>query len=249
MHWIFLLLTATSHFQNFPSLRAEERWEQIIVSGEETLPSATEVEALQIHGQLASSYFYQGHFEKAKRHASLCYELACKLGNGKEHGLYLLSAVARAEGNFADAKALALEALLSSEGEMKAKVLFNLGAAEADDPHGNLESAQKSFREALDLFDCIEDRQRTAIRLGKVYLLQGKMAEAQNLLNQTISEIKSQRILMHAEYLLAQIEKALGHLKKARNVAQSALAKAEELGAAKDAERIRAFLSFDAQSK
>lgn len=243
MNWLFLILSAASYFQDFPALQKEEKWREIVVAGEDALETATNLEAVQIHGQLASSYFYQGDFEEAERHASLCYEIACELDNPdqKVHGLYLLSAVARARGDFAEAKTIALEALLFSEGKLKAKVLFNLAAAETDDPKGNLEVAQKSLEDAYHLFDCPEDRQRTAIRLGKVYLSQGKMEQAQKLLAKTIPEIQSQRILMHAEYVSAQIEKAMGHLENARNLALSALVKAEELSAAKDAERIKGF--------
>ena len=159
------------------------------------------------------------------------------------HGLYLLSAVARAEGDFEKAKTIALEALLLSQDELRAKVLFNLGAAEADDdPKGDLIVAQKSFEEALLLSVCLEDRQRTTIRLGKVYLLQGNIAEAKSLLGKILPEIQNKRIAMHAEYLSAQVEKALGDIEKARQMAQEALIKAAELGAAKDAERIKEFV-------
>lgn len=243
MHWIFILVSAAAFLQDFPALRLEEQWEQIIISGEQALESATESQAMQIHGQLASSYFYQGDFEGAERHACLCYEKACELGASEEeaHGLYLLSAVARAEEDFASAKAIALEALLLSKGEMKAKVLFNLGAAEMDDPKGNLTRAQKSLEDALHLFTCIDDQQRTAIRLSKVYLMKGLIGRAQVLLIKTMPKIKSQRTLMHAEYLSAQIEKALGNREKALAIAKEALVKAENLSAAKDVERIKDF--------
>lgn len=243
MYWLFLVLTATTSFQEFPQLRDQEAWEEIVVSGEKALESASKEEAVQIHGHLASSYFYQGNFAEAALHAALCYEIACELEDLDQevHGLYLLSAVARAEGEFIEAKTIALEALPLSRGEWKAKVLFNLGAAEMDDPQGNLSAAQIYLDEAMTLFECSDDRQRTAIRLAKIYLMLGKAEKGREILDEIIPEIQSKRILMHAEYLAAQIERAQGNKEEARTLAQKALIKAKDLQAKKDEMRIEEF--------
>lgn len=232
MRFIFLLAItslfsdARTYVESFPSLREHADWAEIVRLGETA--------AAEIHGQLASTYFYQGDFCNAKRHALLCLE------HEKVHGLYLLSAVARAEANFAEAKSLAAEALPISSGEMRAKVLFNLGAACADDPAGNLQEALSSFKEALTLFECPEDRQRTLIRLAKVHLLLGNLSEADRIASSF--EPVSERTSLHAAYLSAQIQKALGRALEARRIAEAALEQALKLGAQKDAERICAFL-------
>ncbi len=243
MNWLFLFLTAAAYFQEFPRLRGEEAWEEIIGSGEKALESASKEEAVQIHGHLASSHFYQGNFAEAALHAALCYEIACELEDEDQevHGLYLLSAVARAEGEFNEAKSIALEALPLSQGELRAKVLFNLGAAEMEDPQGNLTAARKYLEEAMALFDCDEDRQRSAIRLGKIELLLGNIEKGKEILDKITPGIKNQRILMHAEYLAAQIEKARGNSELARALAQKALSKARDLQAKKDEIRIEEF--------
>lgn len=243
MSLIFILLTAASFFQDFPALRSQDRWTEITATGEEALNEASKEEAMKIHGILASSYFYAGDYETAGSHASHCYELACELADPDQevHGLYLLSAIARAEGDFSAAKSIAEEALEKSQGEIRAKVLFNLGAAHADDPKGDLAAAEKHLREALTHFTHMDDQHRTILRLGKIYLLLGKVEKAQELLQQAKPEIKTSRIQMHAVYLEAQIEKALGHSDLARKLIEEALAKAEKLGAAQDAKRYREF--------
>lgn len=215
-----------TYAESFPLLREQADWAEIVRLGEAA--------AAEIHGQLASTYFYQGDFENAKRHALLC------LDQERVHGLYLLSAVARAEENFSEAKRLAEDALPLSSGELRAKVLFNLGAACADDPEGNLQEALSAFNEALDLFSCPEDRQRTLIRLGKVYLLSGNLLQAEEITNKL--EYVSERTALHASYLSAQVQKALGKTEEARLTASAALEQALKLGAKKDAERIRGFL-------
>ncbi len=215
-----------TYAESFSLLREQADWTEIVRLGEAA--------AAEIHGQLASTYFYQGDFENAKRHALLCLE------QERVHGLYLLSAVARAEGNFSEARRLCREALPLSSGELRAKVLFNLGAACADDPGGNLQEALSSFDEAITLFVCPEDRQRTLIRLAKVHLLLGNVEQAEQI-SKTF-EFVSERTSLHAAYLSAQIEKALGRSDEARKIASAALEQALKLGAKKDAERIRQFL-------
>lgn len=225
MLMLTLLASLALYTHDFPSLRDACNWSEIVRQGEEA--------AAEIHGQLASSYFYQGDYENAKKHALLSKE--------KEplHSLYLLSAVARAEGDFLLAKSLALEALPFAAGELKAKILFNLGAACADDPEGDLAEALQCYQEALSLFECPLDRQRTLIRLSKVFLLQGQIEEAERLIQFAPS---NDRIAVHAGYLKAQIKQAQGNPDEARRIASEALDQALSLGAKQDAKRIQEFL-------
>jgi len=255
--WIFLCLSASvwasldEYFTSFPMLRDEEKWEQIISLGEQALKSTpTDLQAAKIYGQLASSYFYRGEFSAAESHAKACYETAVRSGLPEEqiHGMYLLSATARAHGEFSAAKAIALLALPLASGEMRAKVLFNLGAAEGDDPHGNLNAAEAAYTEAASLFECALDRQRCAIRLGKIYLLRGEIGSARALIEHTLPEIRNQRVGIHASYLAAQVEKADGNDEKAKEIGAAALEAARRLNAQKDAERIAAFLEEIEQS-
>jgi tetratricopeptide (TPR) repeat protein len=255
--WIFLCFTASvwaslnEYFAAFPILRDEENWEQIISLGEQALKSTpTDLQAAKIYGQLASSYFYRGEFGAAESHAKACYETAARSGFQEEqvHGMYLLSATARARGEFSAAKAIALLALPLASGEMRAKVLFNLGAAEGDDPHGNLNAAEAAYTEAASLFECALDRQRCAIRLGKIYLLRGEIGSARSLIEHTLPEIRNQRVGIHASYLAAQVEKADGNDEKAKEIGAAALEAARRLNAQKDAERIAAFLEELEQS-
>ena len=150
--------------------------------------------------------------------------------------------MARARGEFSTAKAIAHLALPLSNGEMKGKVLFNLGAAEAEDPQGDLGAAEAAFKEAIELFSCELDRQRCAIRLGKIYLLRGAIGSTRSLLEEIVPQIQNERIGMHASYLAAQMEKAEGNREKAKEIAQGALESARKLGAKKDAERIEKLL-------
>lgn len=254
MRVIFLLFAVFSlcasvpeeYLKTFPDLRKQEKWDEIVDLGVKALSdSPTDKELIQIHGHLASSYFYLGDFEEVEHHANHCYKFACKSGDKNEqaHGLYLLSAAARSRGEFEQARIFARKGLPLAEGEMKAKVYFNLGAAEADDPDGNLEEAENAYKEARDLFECPEDQQRTSIRLGKIYLLKGDLDEAERVVEALLPLIQCDRISMHSEYLSAQIEKARGNPEEARNFAAHALEKAERLGAKKDIERLQNFLN------
>lgn len=256
--WIFLCLAASvwasldEYFATFPILRDEEKWEQLISLGEQALEATpTDLQAAKIYGQLASSYFYRGEFGAAESRAKACYETAARSGLLEEqvHGMYLLSATARARGEFSAAKAIALLALPLASGEMRAKVLFNLGAAEGDDPHGNWNAAEAAYIEAASLFECALDRQRCAIRLGKIYLLRGEIGSARSLIEHILPEIRNQRAGIHASYLAAQVEKADGNDEKAKEIGVAALEAARRLNAQKDAERIAAFLEELEQSR
>ncbi|MBS0625319.1 MAG: hypothetical protein JSS32_04645 [Verrucomicrobia bacterium] len=237
---------ANDYFEAFPRLKKSEDWTAIVSLGQEALQeNLSPQEAMQIHGQLASTFFYQGNFQETENHAAKCLTFAFEAKDLEQeiHALYLLSAAARGQENFGAAKLFAAQALKKvGAGPLRAKVLFNLGAAEADDPAGDLEKAKVSFQEAIGLYTCPEDQSRTAIRLGKVYLLQGELKKARDLVLETLSNIESERVKSHAEFLLAQIEKAEGHREEALWFARMALSRAEKLSAQKDCERIAAFL-------
>ena len=71
--------------------------------------------------------------------------------------------------------------------------------------------------------------------------MQKRYFEAKELLENTFEEIESQKTKMHAEFVLAQIEKALGNIERAKFLINFALIKAEKLGATRDAKRFRDF--------
>ena len=124
----------------------------------------------------------------------------------------------------------------------KENVLFNLGAAEADAPQGDLKTAEAAYKEAAVLFQCPLDGQRCAIRLGKIFLLRGDIESAHSILEEILPDIRNERIGVHASYLAAQIEHADRNIEKAKSLGVAALETARRLGAKKDAERVSLFL-------
>ncbi len=64
------------------------------------------------------------------------------------------------------------------------KIYFNMGAAESDNPQGNLEKAAKYYTDALANFHrgaSNDDIVRATVRLAKVRLLQNQPQEARSL--------------------------------------------------------------------
>ena len=204
----------------------------------------TDLQAAKIYGQLASSYFYRGEFGAAESRAKACYETAARSGLLEEqvHGMYLLSATARARGEFSAAKAIALLALPYPPEKCGQRSFSTWERPKGTILMANLNAAEAAYTEAASLFECALDRQRCAIRLGKIYLLRGEIGSARALIEQTLPEIQNQRVGIHASYLAAQVEKADGNDEKAKEIGAAALEAARRLNAQKDAERIAAFL-------
>lgn len=91
---------------------------------------------------------------------------------------------------------------------LKAKVLFNAGAAECDDPDGDLMLGIASYQEALKIFANAEEtdyQYRTQLRLGKALLLCNDVRNAAEVVEQMKKCPLEERTLMHWHYLQAQV--------------------------------------------
>lgn len=120
------------------------------------------------------------------------------------------------------------------------KIYFNLGAAHADNPKGNLEKASENYLLACQCFEKVRDEEegiRTQIRLGKVYLLQKDYENTDRILAHVRFFSESPRVLMHTDYLEAQLHLERKNLEAATVVAFAGLEKAQSLGAKRDEER------------
>lgn len=252
--------TVNKYFENFEILAKSENWEEIISQGTAALRAAkatgrTNDEA-KIYAQITSTAFYLGDYTLALKHATRCRELSEEFVDPSLfiRALYLESAVHRAlAGKNADEQAQQAsyqQAVITAEEaiqvysknavgneNLKGKVYFNLGAAHADNPKGNLEKAAYCYVTALDCFksaNAVDDIIRTSIRLGKVYLLQKKYALSQKIINEVRPQISSERLAMHADYLEAQLKFALNDSPNALKISSNGLARAKSLAAKED---------------
>ena len=177
----------------------------------------------------------------------------------KDQVLYLESAIHRAsagknnhdEAFYVRAIQVAEEALLIYQTKgidnrnLQGKVYFNLGAAHADNPKGDLIRAEDSYARALECFkiaQAADDLIRTSIRLGKVYLLQKKYDLSQNIIDDVRPKIMTKRLAMHADYLEAQLKFAMKDINTALKIASVGLVRAKALGAKEDESRLTSLL-------
>ena len=247
-----------AYFKNFPALAKAEDWQQIIVQGEKALSAARATKNIQdeakICAQLTSSYFYQGNYSKAQTCAQRCHVLSKEFTDPSlfVRTLYLESAVQRAlAGKEKDVKEQqrlyhqAVEVAKQAAGiyhekqlndaGLKGKVFFNLGAAHADNPHGNLEEAARCYALAMESFQSsAEDLARTSIRLAKVHLLRKDYSAVQRTIDAVRHDQLPSRIAMHLEYLEAQLKLELGQFDAALKISSNGLARAKNLGAKED---------------
>lgn len=253
------------YFASLNSLIKEENWEEIITLGEKALQIAEIIEdeetEFKILDTLVSIYFRLGDFIEAKIKAERLVLLGISIDNSElvVESLYKLSAVIRAEANnysafpdvqqnyFAEAKVYANMALEMCPNNqfLKAKVLFNLGAAIADNPMDNQAEALSVFNEALDLFEQLREedyRLRTMIRLGKVYLSMNDLSSAQAIVDQLQWSFLDGRTKMHFLYLGAQVSAAAGNWTEACDKAKEGRMMAIILHAKADLERFDAFI-------
>lgn len=255
--------TIETYFAHFELLAKSENWNEILAQGKAALETARKEHRLEdeakICAQLTSTAFYKGDYPEALFYANRCHELAESFTDPSLfiRALYLESAVYRAlaakngDYSYRQAVATAEEAasLYASKGvtnqNLQGKVYFNLGAAHADDPKGNLDKAGDCYSIALACFresDAVDDLIRTSIRLGKVYLLQKKPTLCQQLLDEIRPQITSERLAMHADYLEAQLKFAIHDVEGAALVANRGLARAKALGAKEDELRLSSLL-------
>ena len=128
---------------------------------------------------------------------------------------------------------------------LKGKIYFNLGAAHADNPQGNLERAKSCYTLALDCYKKThspDDVLRTTLRLGKVYLLQNEYDLCQRMLDEARPFISSERLAMQADYLEAQLKFALDKTEEALKITRTGLERAKALDAKEDEMRLNALL-------
>ncbi len=252
------------YFKDFEILAKNEKWDEIIFQGTAALQAAKMMgrtgDEAKICAQLTSTAFYMGDYELALKHANRCHELSEEFIDPSLfiRALYLESAVHRAlagkntneqtqQASYQLAVTTAEEAIhvfvkeaVDNE-NLKGKVFFNLGAAHADNPKGDLEKAETCYTSALECFmsvNAIDDIIRTSIRLGKVYLLQKKYDLSQEIINEVRSQISNERLAMHMDYLEAQLKFALNDSLNALKIARNGLARAKSLGAKEDELRL-----------
>ncbi|PWU16290.1 MAG: hypothetical protein C5B45_00800 [Chlamydiae bacterium] len=258
------------YFKNFETLTKLEDWKEIITQGKTALAFAKNANRLQdeakICAQLASIAFYSGEYIQVLIYANRCHELSKSFIDPTLfiRSLCLESAVYRA---FAakEKEELAqqisyLRAVETAEeaahiyfknnidnAKAKGEIYFNLGAAHADNPKGDLEKAIDSYFIALECFkktNAINDALRINIRLGKVYLLQKKYDLSQKIIDEVRSQISNERLAMHTDYLEAQLKLAINDLENARETAENGLARAKILGAKEDELRLTLLLQI-----
>lgn len=252
-----------SYFFQIESLKKNEQWEEIVRLGENAQEKCNQLKDLkkefEIADQLVSTYYRLGNFEKAKEKAN------CLLNIGNELGIpeliidafYKTSAAIRGQAGdaadvnlqkqlFIEAKNLANAALKLCDEQchankgLKAKVLFNAGAAECDDPTGNLSEGVKMYNESIIYFKDLKEedyRQRTLIRLGKAYLLQGNIKASREIIEEMKVTDMQVRTKMHLFYLDAQVLKEEGNIHRALKRAKEGKEMGIQLHASADVNR------------
>jgi tetratricopeptide (TPR) repeat protein len=240
-------------------LAKQEKWKDIISRGTEALIDAKDANRVQdeakICAQLTSTSFYLGDYPQALVYANRCHELSSEFTDPSLliRALYLESAIYRAKGEYVRAVEIAEEAaFIYSQKEvddpnLRGKIYFNLGAAYADNPTGDLEKAARSYFVALDCFNGVratDDIIRTSIRLGKVYLLQKQYDLTQKTIDEVRPLITSERLKMQADYLEAQLKFAKNEIENATKIAKRGLEIARTLGAKEDEARLNRLLEL-----
>lgn len=259
-----------SYFENFEALAKSENWKEIISQGTVALDAAKILnnphDEAKICAQLTSTAFYLGDYTQALVYANRCHELSGEFEDPSLflRALYLESAVCRAlaakqdgeqaqQASYLRAVEIAEEAVLTYSKEnikdenLKGKIYFNLGAAHADNPKGDLEKAANCYLIALECFKNMkanDDVIRTGIRLGKVHLLQEKYGLSQKIIDEVRIQIKNKRLTMQADYLEAQLKFALDDIEMATSIAKNGLVLAIELGAKEDELRLKTLLGI-----
>ncbi len=253
------------YFSEFETLKSNEEWHEIAQIGEETLDAQSLLPQDEAHidAQLASTYFYLGDYSAAGQHARNCSDKAAASNEPRlvARGLYLLSAQSRALGDratdpdfkaqyFEEAKELAHQAITLSDeiGDpcLLAKAYFNAGAAHGDAPGGDHVLAADFYAKAIALHHQLgqrDDLARTAIRLGKLLIIDQHLDDAAQLIAETEPLITRGRTQVHFLYLKAQLLQAQGKTPQSVQTALLALEQALELQMARDVERIQAWLN------
>ncbi len=243
---------------DFESLQNEERWEEMVLLGEKILSlNPTKDEQFRILNQLVSSYFYLGNYSYALEKANQMIELGEVLNDSRAFvtGLYKLSASLRALGEKKNEEMFFKQALeycekalnlcnerCSEDSLLRAKVLFNLGAAKCDHPSGDHLSGIEDYQKALELFSSLGEKnyhQRTLIRLGKAHLLKQDLEQTKVFLDQLDGDKMNKRTKMHLLYLQAQVQILENPSEAAKSIEQGKKL-AKSLDAAEELSRFEA---------
>jgi len=253
-----------NYLQNFEILAQREEWQEILAEGSIALKAAQQscqhAAAAKICAQLTSTYFYMGNYDQALLYAKYCHELAdaCADPSFLIRAFYLESAIYRAlagkEQRKVEQQALYAQAIKVCEEaahlysikvventHLKGKVYFNLGAAHADNPIGDLDKAENFYVIAIDCFkkeNAIDDLVRTMIRLGKVNLLLNHYTSCQEMIDAVRLLVSNQRLSMHVDYLEGQLKFALKDFEKAYSIVSSGLETSRILRAKEDEFRL-----------
>ena len=209
-------------------------------------------EELQLSLQLASSYFYLGDYRRCGELADVASSIATDTGLWPERieSLYLKSAVARVNRK-KSAVALSGEALAYSERylpdnvRLRAKILYNLGAALTDSEQPDLTRARTRLQEASRIYHHQHDDYeivRTGLRLARVEYLRKKYRQALKEAQSLERHLTEPRAKMLYHYQVAKIEHRLSHWATARQEALQGLALARSLGASKDLQKLETLL-------
>lgn len=255
------------YFKELALLQKEEKWKEIITLGEKALQRCHDIGDIEkeflIVDQLVSTYFRLGNFVKAKEEGEHLILLGEKLKKPEFmiDSLYKLSAGVRgiAGGEldpslqaktFNEARKLASKALEHLElycrdnKALKARVLFNLGAAICDDPHqsisGDFSVGISCYKEAIALFTELKEidyLQRTYIRLGKAYLLEGNYNKTKEMIELACASSLERRTKMHLYFLEAQVLQKEGQYQEGISKALLSKELAVSLDAREDLQR------------
>jgi hypothetical protein len=270
-------IVITKFFENLPTFSKDERWKELIAQGTEALEAAKKLSRVsdeaKICSHLASICYYMGNYRQACTYAICCHELADKCDDPTllARMCYLESAIRRAlaakeetveeqQTSYADAVAICEQGaaiyskLENEDGNLEGEIYFNLAAAHADNPKGDLKEAKRFYNLAAICFkdaNITEGSIRTAIDLGKVYLLQRnfdgceqKIKEVKALIAGKKSPKACNRLSMQANYLDAQytFARAKRDMEKASVIAQKCLGEAKSLCAEEDEAKLRLLL-------
>jgi len=256
------------YFKIEETLVKEEQWEEIIQKSKAPLAEAIKINrhsaAANIYFQRTSAFFKLGKYIEARENALCCDKLMQSIENPilVIQALYLKSAVYRALASkelepkakqemFLQAVEIAESACQiytekSVENEnLLGKVFFNLGAAHADNPHGDLQEAEHCYQNALKFFKnsgSFEEEVRTNVRLGKIYLIKKDYSFLKELIHEARATILPDRLTMHIDYLEAQYLLAIGDCENGERVTKSGLSRAICLRAEEDQLRFNVLL-------
>lgn len=267
----------SDYLNAFEGLAKSENWPEIIERGERALIKAENLnrfhEKAKICAQLASTSFYQGKYSDARAYVNHCKDLSNDL---KDHPLYLRALYLESAINRAEASKQILEKAQEelyqkavqvgeeatrlfayynlNDRELKGKIYFNLGAAHADNPKGNLQLALECYVIARDCFQIInssndkireslkDDEVRTSFRIGKIYLLQRQYLLTQKIIDEARPRISNKRLAMHGDYLEAQVKFAINDFEDAKKIAERGISISKDIGAKEDQSRLEKLL-------